>query len=192
MGSKLIIWLSGPTGGGKTSIAHSLRQCGLSIVEECLPEDLFRSFATKPIEHCEALQRYVMSARLNGWRTVATSNSVVFDRSIDEDIEVFCRMHKAAGLLTQSQFDALADLANELQEQMPDPDLIVFITAESRVLLRRLREGGAPGPIVESLDAQISLYSRWLKSRAQHVMGLDTTRMSERAMAQLLSEIRTC
>jgi predicted ATPase len=33
----VIIWLSGPTGAGKTSLARSLRKSGYSIVEEKIP-----------------------------------------------------------------------------------------------------------------------------------------------------------
>ena len=62
------------------------------------------------------------------------SPSIVFDRSIDEDIEVFCNMHKRAGLLTPHQFDALAQLGATLQAQIPAPDLIVYVTADYEVL----------------------------------------------------------
>jgi len=99
----MIIWLSGPTGAGKTSLARSLRESGWSIVEEHAPEDLFRAFASRPAANCEALQRCLMQTRFDGWRRVSDSPRIAFDRSIDEDIEVFCKMHMRAGLLTQER-----------------------------------------------------------------------------------------
>lgn len=188
----MIIWLSGPTGGGKTSIAQLLREYGFSIVEEALPTDLFQSFAVDPIANCEALQRRLMTARLEGWRAVASNTRVAFDRSIDEDVEVFCRMHRGAGYLTQLQFDALGRFADELQQQIPNPDLIAFITADAGTLRYRLRAGGAPQPIVENLETQVLLYSQWLQNRPEQVLRLDTTKLAARTIDQLLSEIRSC
>ena len=188
----MIIWLSGPTGGGKTSISQALRASGFSIVEETVPPDLFRSFAADPISNCEALQRDIMSARLNGWRAVSRNPRIVFDRSVDEDIEVFCRMHQGAGLLTDTQVEALGQFASEIQRELPNPDLILFISAETDVLLDRLKKAGAPPLIVANLHHQLSLYSRWLRDRPEEIVKLDTTRLAARAMAQLFSEIHSC
>jgi RNase adaptor protein for sRNA GlmZ degradation len=59
-----MIWLSGPTGAGKTSVARLLRKVGYSIVEEKIPEKLFKRFAAEPTTNCEPLQRKLMQARL--------------------------------------------------------------------------------------------------------------------------------
>jgi adenylylsulfate kinase-like enzyme len=45
-----IVWLSGPTGAGKTSIAHLLGASGHSVVAEYAPEGLFQTFACHPSE----------------------------------------------------------------------------------------------------------------------------------------------
>jgi deoxyadenosine/deoxycytidine kinase len=153
----MIIWLSGPTCAGKTSLSRSLRESGYSIVLENIPEALFRAFISDPAANCEALQRHIMQARFDGWREVGAHTRIVFDRSIDEDIEVFCKMHQRTGLLTQEQFDMLALLGKNLQDQMPKPDLIVFVTSDQEVLFRRMQNLAGPSLIIDHLGEQVLL-----------------------------------
>ncbi len=186
-----VLWLSGPTGAGKTTLARSLRQSGYLIVEESISGPLL-AFVSQPTANCEALQRQVIQARFDGWLRVSSAPKVAFDRSISEDVEVFCRMHMLAGLLTQGQFDSLARLGRELQNKIPAPSLIVFLTSEIDVLLRRIRNAAAPSAIIENLRDQLVLYSSWLENRREEILELDTTRLSEITLARIISEIRTC
>src|SRR5580693_1951658 len=78
---EMIVWLSGPTGAGKTSIAHLLGASGHSVVAEYAPKDLFQAFACHPTTGCEPLQRYLMQARADAWRKTMGMPSIVFDRS---------------------------------------------------------------------------------------------------------------
>jgi deoxyadenosine/deoxycytidine kinase len=188
----VIIWLSGPTGAGKTSLGRGLRKNGYSIVEENIPEDLLRAFAIDPIPNCETLQRHLMQARLDGWRKVEAAPRIAFDRSIDEDLEVFCRMHRKAGLLTDSQFASLAEFGRDLQNQIPAPDLIVFVTSDPAILSARIQDSNAPPAVSENLGCQISLYSEWLEHRTEEVLKWDTSRLSEKTMSRLLLEIQSC
>jgi deoxyadenosine/deoxycytidine kinase len=188
----LIIWISGPTGAGKSTLARCLGESGFSIVGEDVSGHIFSSFVSQPAAHCEALERHLMVARLNEWRRVAEAPVIAFDRSIDEDINVFCELHRQTGLLTRMQFEKLNGLARELQQQIPGPDLILFVTASSDVLRRRLRDANAPTPILANLDRQESLYSQWLQTRTEEVMEINTTRLSDRAMAKFFRGIRVC
>jgi len=189
---QMMIWLSGPTGAGKTTLARSLRTSGYSIVPEDVPEGLFRAFVSEPAVNCEPLQRHIMQARYDGWCKVSGHPKIAFDRSIDEDIEVFCKMHRRAGLLTAEQFDRLAQLGKFLQAQIPVPDLIVSVTSGQDVLRRRIQNLAGPALIFDNLKEQMSLYTEWLQNRSGEVLELDTTRLSERTMAKLFSEISSC
>jgi deoxyadenosine/deoxycytidine kinase len=188
----VIIWLSGPTGAGKTTLGRSLRKNGYSVVEENIPEDLFREFATDPVPNCEALQRHLMQSRFDGWREVEAAPRIAFDRSIDEDFEVFCRMHRQTGLLTDSQFASLAHFGRGLQNQIPAPDLIVFVTSGIANLSARIQHSNAPPTVTENLGCQISLYSKWLEHRTEEVLTLDTSRLSEETMSRFFLEIQVC
>lgn len=186
------MWLSGPTGAGKSSIARVLGAAGHSIVQEYAPEALFRAFACHPVAGCEPLQRYLMQARAKGWTDVQDAPCIVFDRSIDEDIKVFCKMHRADGRLTQQLFESLTELGTTLQSHIPAPDLIVFVTAEYEVLLRRMQWVEGPPVITQTLEKQLLLYGEWLQNRTEDIVRVDTTHLSGRTLGKLVSGILEC
>jgi deoxyadenosine/deoxycytidine kinase len=188
----MIIWVSGPTGSGKTTLTRSLRASGFSIVEENIPEELFRAFISAPKEYCEKLQRQIMQARFDGWRRVCGTARIAFDRSIDEDIEVFCKMHWQAGRLTEEQFWTLSEFGRGLLGQIPGPDLIFFITSDQQVLFERMQRLSSPSLMLEGLKDQISLYAEWLQNRTGEIAEFDTTQLSEATLAQFFLEIGPC
>jgi deoxyguanosine kinase len=188
----MIVWLSGPTGAGKTSIARLFDAAGHSIVREYAPENLFRAFACHPVTGCEPLQRFLMQARAKAWTDVREAPNVILDRSIDEDINVFCEMHKGNGLLTEQQFGSLTQLGTTLQKGIPAPDLIVFVSAEYDVLLRRMQSAEAPPVIIQTLRTQILLYAEWLRTRTEEVLRIDTTCLTNRTLSKLISGILKC
>ena len=188
----MIIWISGPTGAGKTTLARLLHASGYSIVEENVPEKLFKAFISDPNAYCASLQHEIMQARFDGWQRVSSASRVAFDRSIDEDIEVFCQMHWQHGRLSRDQLEALADFGRSLQKQMPEPDLILFITSDQEVLLRRIEDLTRPRLILDSLRDQISLYAEWIQNRRGEIAEIDTSRLSEETLTQFLKEIGPC
>src|SRR5882762_5789455 len=98
------IWISGPTGAGKTSLTGIAKKCGFGVVNEQLPRAKFEAFVIDPTRYCSELQREIMHSRFNAWQALPDRSKVVFDRSIDEDINVFCRMHYESGFLSEKQF----------------------------------------------------------------------------------------
>lgn len=187
-----MIWVSGPTGAGKTTLAQLLRESDFAVVEESVPKDLFGAFMSAPDQNCERLQRYIMQARFDGWSRVSAATRIAFDRSIDEDIEVFCKMHWRAGYLTTEQFTALAEFGRGLQERLPGPDMILFVTSDRGVLKKRMQNLSAPELMIDSVDEQLALYKDWLHSRGEESVQFDTSRLSEGRLAKLIREIRSC
>jgi deoxyadenosine/deoxycytidine kinase len=181
----MVVWISGPTGSGKSSLARMLCDLGYALVEEELPEDRFRAFALDPIRYCAPLQEEIMRSRFARWQNVTNSSRLIFDRSIDEDARIFCRMYRDSGLLDDQQFKRLEAIARDLQSVMPNPDLIVFMCPERRVLAERVRPASHPAPIVQSLDRQVSLYTEWLTTRKENVLRLDNSHCSLSMVQQL-------
>jgi deoxyadenosine/deoxycytidine kinase len=171
----MILWLSGPTGSGKSSYAEILAQFGYRIVHEILPASLFEAFSKDPLKYCEALQEAIMRSRLEQWTALAGSQNVAFDRSVDEDGAVFCRMHHERGILSDEAFDRMQALARVFQTAMPAPELIIYMSPGRDALHERVTRGGHPQTIVDGLDRQIALYTEWLSGQKQDVVAIDNS-----------------
>lgn len=184
----MIVWISGPTGSGKTSMATLLRELGYAVVQETLPQDLFRKFSQDPSAHCERLQREIMLSRFDGWRRVSQSSRIAFDRTVDEDVAVFCKMHQDAGFLTGDQYMLLKAFGRELGDAMPKPDLILFMSAVPAALRDRMENTATPTLIVDNLTRQLALYAEWLTTRDEPVLRMDNSQCTFRAVQRLLME----
>ena len=184
----MIVWISGPTGSGKSSLTRMLASLGCATVQEELPPELFRRFASNPAQHCEALQEAIMRSRFSRWQSLRHNRRVIFDRGIDEDAHVFCRMHRDLGLLDDDQLVRLQTLASDLQVTMPEPDLIIFMSPQRDVLKQRVTSATHPPLIVDNLDRQLTLYSEWLAARQGDVLRLDNSSCSLQTVRQLLDE----
>jgi deoxyadenosine/deoxycytidine kinase len=188
----MIVWISGPTGAGKSSFANLFCALGFVVIQEKLPEERFRDFATNPIQNCARLQEMIMRSRFERWQELSDSPRIVFDRSIDEDVSIFCRMHHELGFLDEQHYEKLRDIAFELQRQMPNPDLTIFMCPERRVLTERVTESTHPSLIVQSLNRQLLLYSEWLATRPEDILRLDNSACRLRIVQQLFSGSPLC
>ncbi len=116
-----------------------------------------------------------MRARYAQWQRLPGERRVVFDRSVDEDIFVFCQMHHALGYLDANALSRLERLAGDLKAALPSPDLIVYLSVKEEELRRRMAIVGHPKHIVDSLDVQLSLYNQWISGRTESVVRVDNS-----------------
>lgn len=178
------VWISGPTGSGKSSLARILAKRGYVVIREDLPNELFRAFGDDPQKNCERLQEAIINSRFAQWQRSSAAKRIVFDRSIDEDIAVFCQMHRELGYLSDAQLTRLQELATTLQANTPSPDLVIFLRPADHVVRERILREGHPPVIVDSLDLQLRLYSEWLKRRRDSVVRIDNSDCDLNSLAQ--------
>ncbi len=171
----MIIWLSGPTGAGKSTLAEFLVPCGYGVVREEIPAERFAAFASDPYAHCASLQEQIMRSRLARWRDLSERSNIVFDRSVSEDINVFCRMHHEAGYLKERDIAKLRSLACQLESTLPQPDLIIHMCPDHAVLTQRIAQGTHPLYIVQHLARQIDLYTDWINARSESILRIDNS-----------------
>jgi len=189
----MIVWVSGPTGAGKSSIARALRGLGYAVLAEDPPEGPFARFRADAVAGCATFQEAMMRARFERWAGLSADRrlAVVFDRSVDEDIEVFCTLYRELGLLDAAQHRRLRVLASELQATLPRPDLIVYMAPGSQALAERVTEATHPWFVARTLDRQLALYAAWIADRREDVLRLDNSACGPAAVRRLLSAGRS-
>jgi deoxyadenosine/deoxycytidine kinase len=171
----LIIWISGPTGSGKSTLAGLMGGTGYRVIREELPRDLFQAFRRDPERHCASLQEAIILSRATQWRIAAGRKNVVFDRSVDEDIDIFCRMHHERGFLDYSAYARLRFLAENIIAELPKPDLIIYLSPRLDVLTTRVLDAGHPQFIADNLQRQVALYEEWFRRQNGSAIRIDNS-----------------
>jgi deoxyadenosine/deoxycytidine kinase len=170
----LIIWISGPTGAGKTTFSELFFQRDWERVREIVPHKMFKDFASNPKKHCGPLQEAIMQSRLTQFSKMKTEH-IVFDRSISEDVEIFCKLHRQNGYLDGRTFERLEKFGKDLQAKMPKPDLVLYLTSDVEFLKKRMQAVGHTPLILESLSEQMALYEDWLSKVTCEVLQVDNS-----------------
>ena len=111
-------------------------------------------------------QIYFLSRRLrHHWQLLQRANSVVQDRTVYEDAEVFARNLYRQGLMDERDYRGYRELYEVVTTVLPPPDLIVYLRASVPTLQERIRLRGRPyeqdisTAYLEQLD---ELYEEWI------------------------------
>lgn len=111
-------------------------------------------------------QIYFLGHRLKMHHQLAQmSDSVIQDRSVYEDAEIFARNLYEQGNINERDFETYCSLYQTLLDFLPVPDLVIYLRASVPVLQQRISmrqreyEQGIP---VEYLVRLNSLYERWI------------------------------
>jgi len=91
--------------------------------------------------------------------------SVIQDRSIYEDAEVFAQNLARQGYLSERDYETYRSLYATLSEFLPPPDLLIYLRASVDTLLKRIKlrnreyERGISADYLEQVN---SLYEKWI------------------------------
>lgn len=171
----MLIWVSGPTGAGKTSFASFLGEKGYRVIKEEIPQQLFFAFAKYPKRYCFDLQTEIIKSRLSQWSRAQSARNIAFDRAVVEDYQVFCRMHFEQGLLTATEFENLGKLIEAEQQALPDPDIVIYLHASEDCLRERLVANNQPLIIQQNFRRQLELYEQWFDAQMADKFRLDNS-----------------
>ncbi len=88
-------------------------------------------------------QIYFLSRRLrHHWQLLQRANSVVQDRTVYEDAEIFaCNLYRQ-GLMDERDYRSYCELYDVVTTVLPPPDLIVYLRASVATLKERIRKRG--------------------------------------------------
>lgn len=184
--------ISGPCGAGKSLFVKYLSEM-LSIdpTPEPIPDDLLRQFELSPSTHALSLQRHFIHTRSLMYERTKSDGVRLLDRTIDEDCEVFFRLHLALGFLTPEQYAALEGEARILLSKAGDPDATIILTATVNCLVARMRadkEHCRPEWLIASLNTQMQLYERWIASQPKACV-IETTALTCETLEQIARKI---
>lgn len=185
-----VVWISGATAVGKSTLAKLLERAGFAIVAEDISPKEFAQFISDPQRHCAELQESIMNSRLDQWSSRRDSSHIAFDRSVDEDFNVFCQLHRQLGFLTESQLVHLRSVASRISAELPPPDLIVHMHLEMDALRRRNAVDGQPPFIRDNLERLQSLYGSWVASRPEDVVSINNERCRVETLERIFGAAR--
>ncbi|MBP9726204.1 MAG: deoxynucleoside kinase [Gammaproteobacteria bacterium] len=143
--NKKLITVSGNVGLGKSTVA-ALMQRSLridAIFENPEKNPLLNLFLRNKKEHCFDLQYHFLQMRAEQRRRgLNSATSMVKDRSLAEDLLVFCQHFHQSGYLTENQLDLLSTEFHKINKELPSSDLMIVLQGRPELAWKRIQQRG--------------------------------------------------
>jgi deoxyadenosine/deoxycytidine kinase len=167
---KHFVGIAGNIGVGKSTLTRLLsRKLGWEPFFEAVNDNPYLpDFYQEMSRWSFHSQVYFLSHRLrHHWQLIERAGSVLQDRTVYEDAEIFaCNLYRQ-GFMDERDYAAYRDLYEIAVTILPPPDLIVYLRASVEVLRERIRRRGrsfeqAMAPMY--LERLSDLYEEWAAS----------------------------
>ncbi len=165
---KRFVAIAGNIGVGKSTLTALLR-------EQLDWEPFFEAVKDNPYlaDFYADMQRwsfhsqiYFLSRRLrHHWQLLQRTNSVIQDRTVYEDAEIFARNLYQQGLMVERDYHSYCELYEVVTTVLPPPDLIVYLRASVSTLQERIHRRGRPyeqNIAITYLEQLNELYEEWI------------------------------
>lgn len=165
---KWFIAIAGNIGVGKSSLTGMLgERLGWEPFFEAVSDnpylaDFYQDMARWSFHS----QVFFLSRRLrHHHQLLQRPNSVVQDRTVYEDAEVFaCNLYRQ-GLMSERDYHSYRELYEVLSALLPPPDLVVYLRASVPTLMARIAQRGRPfeqSITPDYLEQLNELYEEWI------------------------------
>ncbi len=167
---KKYLVLAGNIGAGKSTLVGLLaEQLGFSPYYEPVAENPYLvDFYADMKRWAFHSQVFFLTSRARSHRELSGDpRSVVQDRSLYEDAEVFARNLHEQGALSAQEWATYSELYRTLASVLPPPDLVVYIRASVPTLKKRIACRGREfesSITDEYLSGLNTLYERWIEN----------------------------
>ncbi|NNF56599.1 MAG: deoxynucleoside kinase [Rhodothermaceae bacterium] len=165
---KTYVAIAGNIGAGKSTLTEILADYfGWTAFFERVDDNPYLSDFYEEMQRWSFnLQVFFLSSRFKHQREIEQNAvSVVQDRSIYEDVEIFARNLHEMGLMDGRDYENYADLFSIMTGYLQPPDLLVYLRASVPTLVRQIQARGRDfesGIRIDYLEALNELYEDWI------------------------------
>lgn len=165
---KKYVAIAGNIGSGKSSLTQVLSDYFKwhPVYEEVDNNPYLQDFYDDMRRWSFNLQVFFLSSRFRHQRTIEQlPYSVVQDRSIYEDAEIFARNLHEMGLMSARDYDNYRELFGVMTSYLRAPDLLVYLEASVPTLVRHIQTRGREFEAsirIEYLERLKGHYERWI------------------------------
>ena len=167
--TKRFIAIAGNIGVGKSTLTGLLGQrMGWEPFYEAVADNPYLAdFYADMTRYAFHSQMFFLSRRLRHHRRLLDfPGSVVQDRSVYEDAEIFARLLYEQGHIEERDYRTYRELYEVLVLFLPPPDLVVYLRASVPTLLQRISLRGREferGITPEYLEQLNAFYASWMQ-----------------------------
>jgi len=167
---KYFVSIAGNIGSGKSSLTNMIAKelDWLPYFESVQNNPYLKDFYSDMKRWSFQLQVYFLSHRFNIHKKIIESKtSVIQDRSIYEDVEIFARNLYLMGRMEKRDYLNYRSLFIEMTSYLKPPDLVVYLKADINTLMKQITlrgrefEKSIERKYLERLNKS---YSQWIKT----------------------------
>jgi len=168
--TKRFIAVAGNVGVGKSTLTSLLsKELGWMPFPEAVDDNPYLAdFYADMTRYAFHSQMFFLSRRLRHHRRLLDfPGSVVQDRSVYEDAEIFARLLYEQGHIEKRDYRTYRELYEVLVLFLPPPDLVVYLRASVPTLLKRIASRGREferGITPEYLEQLNAFYASWMEA----------------------------
>jgi deoxyadenosine/deoxycytidine kinase len=167
---KYFVSVAGNIGSGKSSLTNKIAKKldWLPYFESVGNNPYLKDFYSDMRKWSFQLQVYFLSHRFSVHKEIiASGRSVIQDRSIYEDVEIFARNLYLMGKMERRDYNNYRALFREMTCYLSPPDLIVYLKADVNTLFKQIRLRGRvfEKRIEKNYVTRLnSSYDRWIRN----------------------------